>query len=371
MWERISVLIPYLITAAALTFALTGVLRSVSQRYGIVSKPRERDVHTTPTPRLGGVAMVISFIAVFAVAQLLSPRILWFTDELRLGLDRQALGLIAGVIVLLLFGIWDDIRGLTPRQQFLGQFLAASCVIASGIGINFITNPFGPPGSVISLQQVTIPIFHVGTHLATITLWSDLFTLFWLITVMNVMNWFDGLDGLAGGVSAIAALLLAVLSAMVGSPAGIIAMLVILFGTLVGFLPWNWYPAKIFMGTAGSTFLGFVLGTAAIVSGGKIATVLLVLGVPVLDAAWVIISRLKRRRPIASADRSHIHHRLIDAGLPVPLAVLLLYLLAALFGGMALLYNDSAMKLWLAVLLVVTVGGLSVGTTSVTYRRDG
>jgi len=371
MWERISVLIPYLITAAALTFALTGVLRRVSIRRGIVAKPRERDIHTKPTPRLGGVAMIVSFIVVFAAAQILSPRILWFTDELRLGLDRQALGLMAGMVVLLLFGIWDDVRSLTPRQQFLGQFLAASCVIASGIGIDFITNPFGPPGSVISLQQVTIPLFPIGTHVATITLWSDLFTLFWLIAVMNTMNWFDGLDGLAGGVSAIAALLLAVLSVMVGSPVGIIAMLVILFGSLLGFLPWNWFPAKIFMGTAGSTFLGFVLGAAAIISGGKIATALLVLGVPVLDALWVIGYRIAHRRPVAQADRSHIHHRLIDAGLSVPLAVLLLYLLAALFGGMALLYNDSAMKLWLAVLLVVTVGGLSIGAQSVKFRRHG
>lgn len=371
MWERVIVFLPYLIAAAALTFALTGVMRHVSMRLGIVSKPRERDMHTVPIPRLGGVAMVISFIVVFVAAQMLKPGILWFTDELRLGLDRQALGLIIGMVILLLFGIWDDVRGLTPRQQLLGQFLAASCVIATGIGIDFITNPFGPPGSVISLQQVTIPIFPLGSHFATITLWSDIFTLVWLLVVMNVINWFDGLDGLAGGVSAIAALLLATLSAMVGSPVGIIAMLVILFGTVLGFLPWNFYPAKIFMGTAGSTFLGFVLGVAAIISGGKIATVLLVLGVPILDAVWVIVSRLVRRHPIAKADRSHIHHRLIDAGFSVPLSVLLLYLLAALFGGMALLYNDPAMKLWLSVLLVVTVGGLSLGTQKVTFRRHG
>lgn len=371
MWERISVFIPYLITAAALTFALTGLMRFVSRRFGIVSQPRERDIHTKPTPRLGGVAMILAFIAVFAVAQMLSPGILWFSDELRLGLDRQALGLMAGIAVLLLFGIWDDVRSLTPRQQLFGQFLAASCIIATGIGVDFITNPFGPPGSIISLQQVTIPLFPLGTHIATITLWSDLFTLVWLIAVMNIMNWFDGLDGLAGGVSLIAALLLATLSVMVGSPVGIIAMLVILFGVLAGFLPWNWYPAKIFMGTAGSTFLGFVLGVTAIISGGKVATVLLVLGVPVLDALWVIMTRLARHRPIAVADRNHIHHRLIDAGLSVPLAVLVLYLLAALFGGMALLYNDSAMKLWLAAVLVVTVGVLSLGTHTVKYKRRG
>ena len=370
MWERISVFIPYLVTAAALTFALTGLMRFISLRLGIVAKPRERDTHTKPTPRLGGVAMIISFIAIFAVAQILSPRILWFTNELRLGLDRQALGLIVGMIVLLLFGIWDDVRGLTPRQQLLGQFLAASCVVAAGIGIDFITNPFGPAGSIISLQQVTIPLFQLGTHMTSITLWSDVFTIVWLIAVMNTMNWFDGLDGLAGGVSAIAALLLAVLSAMVGSPVGIIAMLVILCGVLLGFLPWNFYPAKIFMGTAGSTFLGFVLGVAAIISGGKIATVLLVLGVPVLDAIWVITSRLARKQPVSRADRSHIHHRLIDSGLSVPLAVLILYLLAALFGGAAILYNDSAVKLILALLLVITVGVIGI-STQVTCKHRG
>lgn len=364
MWERILTLVPYLLVAAALTFCLTGLVRQFALRLGIVSKPRARDMHKTPIPRLGGAAIIISFTAVFIAAQLLSPRILWFTDELRLGLDRQALGVLMGVIVLLVFGIWDDYRNLNPRQQLIGQFLAAGCIVAAGIGITSITNPF-VPGSTISLEQVTIPLFNLGTHLATVTLWSDIFTIVFLVAMMNVMNWFDGLDGLAGGVTAIASLLLAVLSVMVGSPVGIIAMLVILAGTMLGFLPWNWYPARIFMGTSGSTFLGFILGVAAIISGGKIATVLLILGVPVLDAVWVIVNRARKHQPVFAADRTHVHHRLVDAGVPIPLSVLLLYLMASIFGGLALLYNDPAVKMALAILLIGLMGVFSVCTTSI------
>lgn len=368
-WSRIAPFIPYIVGSALLTYILLILVRGIAQKYNIVSPPRKRDMHSKPTPRLGGVAIVSSFIIIFATAQLLSPDILWFTDEMRFGFDRHLAGIILGAVILLIFGIWDDIKNLSPGWQIFGQVLAAAAIIFSGIGIDFVTNPFGPHGSVIFLNQYSWDLFTIGGYTTSITLWSDLFTLIWLVGMMNVMNWFDGLDGLASGVTGIAAFLLAYLSAAVGSPVGIIAMLVILCGAMIGFLPWNWYPAKIFMGTSGSTFLGFILGVAAIISGGKIATALLVLGVPVLDALWVVARRLFAGKSIFKADRMHLHHRLVDSGLSVRTTVLILYGISFVFGFLALLKNNTGIKLQLALVLALLVVIIGLGTM-VSNRRQ-
>lgn len=369
MWTAISQFSPAFSAAFLLTFTLTGLVRTIALKYKIVSQPRPRDMHVKPVPRLGGVAVVLGFILIFWLTAWQWSDLVWFTSQLRFGIDRQAIGLIAGAVILLFWGIADDFYSLSPGKQLLGQFLAASCIVFAGIGIEFITNPFGPTGSVIWLNQIQLPLVHLGTYSASLTLWSDLFTLFWLMLMMNVMNWFDGLDGLATGVSIIAAVMLIVLSVTVGSPAGIIALLVILLGSLLGFLPWNFYPAKIFMGTAGSTFLGYILGVSAIIAGGKVATALLVLGVPVLDAVWVVFRRVASGNPIFKADRRHLHHRLIDAGLKVPQAVLILYAISALFGALALLRNNTGVKLELALVLALVVTIIGVGTIAAERAR--
>jgi len=354
--------LPSFISALLLTFIFTGVIRKLALKLKILSKPRQRDMHSNAIPRLGGVAIVLVFVLVLLVTAVINPDLIFFSNEYRFGFDRHIIGLIAGSLVLLMWGIADDVWSLKPSQQFLGQALAAIIIIFSGIGIDYITNPFGAHGAVIQLNQITFNLFQLGDYTASITLWSDLFTFVWLIGMMNVMNWFDGLDGLATGVSAISATMLLLLSLAVGSPAGIIAMLVVLIGALIGFLPWNWYPAKIFMGTAGSTFLGFVLGVAAIISGGKIATALLVLGVPVLDALWVVFRRIMNGQSIFLADRKHLHHRLVDAGLTVPKAVFVLYIISFIFGALALYKNNTNIKLQLAFVLSLVVIIIGLGT---------
>ena len=354
--------LPSFIAALLIAFIFTGIVRKLASKLKIVAKPRKRDMHKKAVPRLGGVAIVLAFVLVLLVTSVINPDLIFFTNEYRFGIDRHIIGLIAGSLVLLMWGIADDVYSLKPTQQFLGQALAAIIIIFSGIGIDSITNPFGLHGSIIELNQINFNLFTAGAYTASITLWSDLFTFIWLIGMMNVMNWFDGLDGLATGVSAISATMLLLLSIAVGSPAGIIAMLVILVGALIGFLPWNWYPAKIFMGTAGSTFLGFVLGVAAIISGGKIATALLVLGVPVLDALWVVFRRAINKQSIFKADRRHLHHRLVDAGLTVPKTVMTLYVISLIFGGLALYKNNTNIKLQLAFILALVVVIIGLGT---------
>jgi UDP-GlcNAc:undecaprenyl-phosphate GlcNAc-1-phosphate transferase len=351
-------LLPTLL-AGLISWLVCSVVRRLALARGLVPTPRKRDSHQKPVPRLGGVGMIFAFIIVLLLTQLLLPHVLWFTTELRLSLDRQVLGIMLGALVLLGFGIIDDIKGLSPSWQLTGHVLAALCVVVAGIGIEFITNPFGGPGAVMYLTDPTWNIGQLFGYMVTITPWSDILTICWLVLMMNVMNWFDGLDGLAGGVSLIAAVMLSILSLLVGSPTGTVAMLLVLAGAIGGFLVWNWHPAKLFMGTSGSTLLGFVLGVAAVISGGKLATTFIVLGVPIIDAIWVIISRVRAGRSAWVADRSHLHHRLLGVGLSVPQTVWVMYLLAIVFGSLALWRNSTVTKIILTLVLVGLFGILN------------
>lgn len=329
--------------AGLLSWLVCAVVRRAAIKRGLAAAPRQRDSHTNPVPRLGGVGLIFAFITVLLLTQRLLPHVLWFTTTSSAVVDRQIVGVMAGALVLLAFGLVDDLRGLSPRAQLVGQVLASICVVATGIGIEFLTNPFGGTGAVFYLSNP----------------WPQLLAVVWLVLMMNVMNWFDGLDGLAGGVSLIAAVMLSILSLMVGSPTGIVAMLLILAGALAGFLVWNWHPAKLFMGTSGSTLLGFVLGVAAIISGGKLATTFIVLGVPIIDALWVIVSRWRSGRPVGVADRSHLHHRLLSAGFSVGQTVWFMYFLAIIFGSLALWRNSTVTKIILALVLVGFFGLLN------------
>lgn len=352
--QLVSFLPPFLL-ATLVAWLLTGRVRATAVRWGLVTTPRSRDVHQRPVPRLGGVALIFSFIAVLVATELLMPNVLWFSNELRLSLDRHVLGIILGALILLLFGIADDIQSLSPSKQLLGQVLAAGAIIFSGIGIDTLTNPWGGPGAYLSLTNPTWQLFHLGEYTVSLSPWADLLTILWLVLMMNVMNWFDGLDGLAGGVSLIAAVMLALLSLLVGSPAGIVALLLVFAGSMTGFLWWNWHPARIFMGTSGSTFIGFILGVAAIAAGGKLATTFVVLGLPILDAIWVVVTRLRSGRSAFAADQSHLHHRLLAAGFGVRQVVVLMYLLTAAFGVIALLRNSLATKIILALILLTVM----------------
>ena len=345
--------------AGLLAFLLTGFVRNLAIKKQILSVPRERDVHQKPIPRLGGVAIAGTIIVTLLVVNLFNPQLLNFTAESRFGFDRHLLGVIVGMIIITLIGVWDDLTDLKPRWQFLLQFLAASVIIASGIGIDYIRSPWG----LIPLNQWHWPLFTIGNYSTSITLWSDLFTMVWLVIIMNVINWLDGLDGLATGISGIAAFMLFVLSLLIGDHTATTILALIVAGAAFGFLPWNWHPAKIFMGSSGSYGLGFVLAVLAIISGGKLATAILVLGLPVFDAIWVASKRIFAGRSPLSADRSHLHHRLIDSGLSVRKSVGLLYVIALIFGILALIDSDAQAKLvlilWVVAVLVI-LGALTI-----------
>ena len=295
-------------------------------------------MHKSPTPRLGGIAISLSILLVTFVTLIFAPTRLYFVSETVLGIDKNLLGVIIGVIILLITGIFDDIYDLRPWLKLGLQALAALAVVAFGVKIFWLSNPFG------GLNII------VGN-------WTYLIVPIWLLAMINVMNWFDGLDGLSSGLAAIAATVIVFLSLQphVNQPATAF-LAAIVAGACVGFLPWNWFPAKIFMGDSGSMVLGFLLGVFAIISGGKFATAMLVLGVPILDAVWVVGRRFFTGKSLMQADRLHLHHRFLDAGFHPRTAVILIYLVAASFGTIALI-SGTAGKMaalgWLVALMVV------------------
>lgn len=299
---------------------LTPLVSRFARRFGFVDVPREpKHVHHTPIPRLGGAALFLPFLFAVALTLLLPVE---RQDPMEM---HRLTGLLLGSAIVFGLGVWDDRRELGPLPQFAVQFVAAAIAVYFGITISEIANPFGG-------------VIAFGPAVAVA------FTLFWLMGMMNTVNWLDGLDGLAGGVAVIASVLLFAHSYRLGQYSVSILPLA-LAGCVLGFLPFNFHPAKVFMGTSGAVFLGFALGSLAIIGGAKMATALLVMGIPILDVAWQIINRLRLGRSPLLGDRGHLHHRLLDLGLSQRRVVLLFYLLCAAFGALALVLASGLHKL--------------------------
>lgn len=331
--------------------ALTGVFYLVAKRMKLLPSIRGRDVHTERKPRVGGVAILTTILIAVLTIATVSPEKLSFGGEAFWGIDRALLGVLFGMAILLIFGLIDDIKSLKPWAQLLGQILAASAVIWGGVQAEYINLPLG--GATIYLNKVAWEIPHwLGGGI--IWPWAALFSYIWVILMINVMNFFDGLDGLAGSVGATGAAILffVCLRLELIAPA---TLALILGAAVLGFLPWNWHPSKIFMGTVGSQLLGFMLGVVAIISGAKVATAVLVLGVPLLDALVVIVRRLIAGKSPFQADQRHLHHRLLHIGLSTPKVVLVITAISLAFGLFSLRTQDASGKGLLTVILVAAM----------------
>jgi UDP-GlcNAc:undecaprenyl-phosphate GlcNAc-1-phosphate transferase len=300
------------VTAVLASIVLTPLVQRAALQHGAAHAPRARDLHTSPVARWGGLAIYAAFL----LALLLS------LAALHWGLGGTISGPVAkatfGVLVvgaaLSLVGALDDLYDLSPGKQMIAQVACAALVIPFGVRIDVLSDPLHP-GAMSSLG-----------------VWSTPLTLLWIVAVTNAVNWIDGLDGLAAGVCAIAALALALMAAqthqvVLGVMAGALC------GSLLGFLRYNFSPARIFMG-GGALFVGFCLATTATLGAFKTATVMalavpiLILGVPIFDTAFVITRRLLAGRPIYQADKSHVHHRLLARGFTQREAVLILYIIS-------------------------------------------
>lgn len=328
----------YTITAVlafALSAAATFGVRRLALAYGVVDKPGPRKIHSQPVALLGGVAIYAAF-ALVAFGLLASGAIV--AGSLA---TKHVIGLLVGGLWLVIGGVLDDRYNLAPRKQIIWPILATATIIASGIGIESITNPLGGQWF---LHQIDIPIFWLSGVPYKITLLSDIFTVCWLLGVMYATKFFDGMDGLVSGITIIGAMVVFAvsLSPKINQPqTALLALLIAAcFG---GFLLFNFNPASIFLGESGSTLAGFFLAVLAIITESKVITTLVVMSLPILDLFWVLVRRMIIERvPASRGDRKHIHHRLLDSGFSQRTAVFLLYTWAAVCGLFALLYQGQS-----------------------------
>ncbi len=323
--------------AAGVTALLIPVVVRLAQRNGWVAQPGPRHVHRVPTPMVGGLAIVSGFV----VALLLS--FVWEGADVLLQRSRfehlRLSLLLAGALLIALVSFIDDIRTLSPSLRLTIHFVAALLAVGPYLWDHTLyldIHGHASEARGIILTAFNVPFFN-QIHLHHWSPWmAMLITMVWITGIQNMLNWVDGLDGLAGGVSLIASLVLAVHAMMLGQ--WTVALLPLaLAGACAGFLPFNFHPAHIFMGDVGAMTLGYVLAVSAIMGGAKLATALLVLGIPIIDMTWLIFWRLLHGRSVATSGRDNLHIRLIDMGFSQRQVVGFYYAVSAAFGGVALL----------------------------------
>jgi len=357
--------VPYLLVFAAsagVTLVATPLVRRLSLRVGWIDHPSDRKVHPSPTPTAGGLAIYLGVLAGLALT-----RFIPFLSSLYETSSDLDAAIVGGTAIVVL-GVIDDTRGASAAAKLAGQVLVAGILVLLGVQLLYF---YFPGQGVLSLSaDLAVPL-----------------TILWVVAMVNAVNLIDGLDGLAAGMVAIAAA--AFFAYMVRSPGGDVGpstaalLSAVAAGTAIGFLPWNFHPARIFMGDSGALLLGLVLAVATISgvgrnlegpSGGDLAVVaipvvvpLLVLAVPFLDVLLAIARRFRRGIGIAHADKEHIHHRLLDIGHSHRQAVLLMYLWSALISGCALAVAFIDGRLLVAA---IVVGAVLVATVLPRLIRD-
>ena len=336
-----------LLVALVVSFLMTPVVKTFAYKVGAIDVPKDaRRMHKVPIPRLGGLAIFIGFI----VSILLFVKI---TPEMK--------SILLGAVIIVVLGVVDDIMALPALLKFVVQIIATLIPALSGVQIIAFSNP-----NIFSddlywvLGNLSIP-----------------FTVLWIVAITNSVNLIDGLDGLANGVSAISATTMLVI-ALVGGQSQVAIVLAALVGACVGFMPYNMNPAKMFMGDTGATFLGYILATMSIQGLFKYYAVIsfvvpfLILGLPIFDTAFAFIRRIAHGQTPMHADRSHIHHRLIDMGLNQKQAVATLYVISAILGLSAVVLTtggeQKAMLLFLTLCIVAVVAARVVFPKEVTQE---
>ena len=361
------VLINIFILSIIFSAILTLLVRWLALKFKIMDWPQiaGRKIHKQPVPLLGGIAVFLTFfIILFAVY--FSPY--WpgqkfgLFEVLPKGLNlvnlKQLIGLFLAGLLLMLGGFLDDKYHLKPKQQIVWPILACLVVIISGVGIGFINNPFGP--GYLHFDNLKFEIFRFHGVPFYFTPWADLFTFIWLMLLMYATKLLDGLDGLVSGLTGIGALTIAGLCFLTKFyQPDIGTMAVILAGTSLGFLIFNFHPAKIFLGEGGSLFAGFILGSLAIISGGKVAIALFILGIAVIDLMAVMVQRIFKHYSPFLADRNHLHFRLLDLGFSHRQTVIFYWLIAVVLGAAGLFLRTTG-KIIALIIMVIAVSILII-----------
>ena len=323
-----------MVIAAVVSLATTPLVKMLAGKVGAVDVPKDnRRMHDHPIPRLGGLAIFLGFmIAVL----LLIP------------LDTPKKGMLLGAVIIVILGVFDDIHALPALPKFIVQIIAAVIAAVAGNRIEVLSNPniFSDNPTWV-LGWLSVPV-----------------TVIWIVAITNAVNLIDGLDGLACGVSTISSVIMLVIALMV-SELDVAMMMGALAGACIGFLPYNFNPAKIFMGDTGATFLGYIMATVSVQGMFKMYNLIsfvapfLMLGLPIFDVCFAVIRRVSKGQSPMKPDRSHVHHRLIDMGLSQKQTVGVLYVISAILGLSAVVLTASGALKAIVFLLAMAVVGFA------------
>ena len=340
--ESIGLVAGALVAALLVALITTPIVKNLAQKWGAVDVPKDgRRMHDHPIPRMGGLAIFLGFLlSVILFLPFLSGD----------GISLQIRGMLLGAVIIVVLGILDDIYALPALPKLIVQIVAAVIAVGSGNLITVISNPNVFSSELYwELGWLSYPV-----------------TVVWIVGVTNAVNLIDGLDGLACGVSTISSMTMLVIALAMAEPE-VAVLMAALAGACLGFLPYNMNPAKIFMGDTGSTFLGFVLGVVSIQGLFKYYMLIsfvvpfLLLGLPIFDTCFAFIRRIAHGQSPMHADRSHIHHRLIDMGLSQKQAVAVLYIISAILGLSAVVLTTlSPVRAMLLLFALCVTGGVSV-----------
>lgn len=351
------------ISAFILSIFFTKIVKKLSFKFKILDYPNsdpKRKIHKVPMPLLGGVALFFSFFLTLGFVFFFK---FWSSGLINF---NNIAGVFLASFVLIVGGVWDDKKNLNPFFQFFFSFLAVLIIIFSGIGIEHINHPFTE--RLVFLESSKIELFVINNFSYHFSWPADLISFVWLLLVIYAIKLLAGLDGLVPGITLIGALIVAFFCLFTAFHQPQVAVLsLILAGVSIGFLFFNFHPAKIFLGNSGEMFLGLMIGVLAIISGSKIAIFLLILGVPILDLVWVFLRRIiKEKKSPFQADKKHLHFRLLNFGFSHRGAVVFLWGLSLVFGLIGLLFPQTKIKiLALGILILMMI----VLATVVTKKR--
>lgn len=350
-------LIASFITTVLVALIATPLVIRFANRWGLVDDPEKRyhpaHTHSGIIPRAGGLAIFIA----------LAIGILLYVE-----LQPSIIAIIVSAFLIVLIGLWDDYKDLSPYVRLMLNFLIALVVVMSGVGISFITNPFG---GVIHLDRFiwTVTLFGQSHELVVL---SVLFSLIWIVWMMNAVGWSAGVDGQFPGFVAIASFVIALLSqrfAQLDQSEYIVTELALITaGAFLGFLFWNFYPQKIMPGYGGKSLAGFILAVVSLLSGAKVGTALLVLGIPLIDAFYTVTRRILQGKSPFLADRGHLHHRLLDLGWGKRRIAFFYWGITALLGSVALTFQSPG-KLFVFLFLFVVFGVVLVSLRFFNFFR--
>ena len=357
MWGNIAIAF---ILAFIVAFMVTPYTIKIANKIGAVDIPKDkRRMHTKKMPKFGGPAVILGFIIsmLYLIAVMSIEGSLDLFTEQEYG--KKLLGILLGIVVIAITGIIDDIKTLKPWQELIGQTIAAIIVVSFGIQIEHLNIPF---------------LYRVGLSEA----FSTIITVLWIVGVTNAINLIDGLDGLSSGISLISCISLLIIFLMNGSPMIATVIVTAMSGALVGFLPYNFSPAKTFIGDTGSNFLGFMLAVVSILGVAKTYTAavivlpVIVLGLPIFDVIFAIVRRLAKGKSIKAVfkpDKGHLHHKLVEKGFTQKQAVLILYGLSASLGMFAIILFDSGIWKALSFLLMI-IAAVAIGYRNFIKEKD-